>query len=760
LGLDSTQLNQGFQNYNLTVEFNKDKYELSPAPVNQDFAQSGAFVIVSTSPPGRVSVGFISTTAIPATTALGTLFFKRIGSDQSPLVFTVNSFDINDLTEANLPKSFSTGPLDNDPPTLVSSDPPRDATNSLIKDKLVFTFSETVIAGTGSIQLKTAAGTQIESFDAANSNRITRAGAVVTIDPTADLTAGTSYVLSIPSGALKDAAGNSYAGTNLNFSTATAGAVDNTPPTLTLSTPASGTTSVAVAASLSLTFNEAVIAGTGNIELKTAAGTLVESFIAATSNRITRSGAVVTIDPTADLTAGTSYVLSIPSGAVKDAAGNSYAGTNLNFSTATAGAVDNTPPTLTLATPASGTTSVATNTKIVLKFSEAIALGNGEIRLLGAAGVLIQSFNKNSASAVVAGDTLTLSPSVELSKATTYSLQIPAGFIVDIAGNTYSGLASYQITTALPASVELTIATDRSNVDEGGTVNFNLSASAPTDSILSYTITGVTLGDLDGTPLSGPITLDSNRSARLTVKLKADDTTEGIETMVITVAGLSRSVTVNDTSRASITPQNLKGSFGNEVFLMTTGVDSVDGGAGIDTAFVNDVSTEFEFTRQGEKIFMAQKSSQNIDTLIGIERVEFRDRSVALDTDGGPGLAFRLYKAAFNREPDLPGMGYWISRMDQQLDPMELAQRFVDSQEFRSVYGTKPSNAEFVNKIYQNVLGRTADAAGYTWWVNKMNTDSSKTFAKVLADFSESTENKTALAGQLADGVEFLPWLG
>jgi hypothetical protein len=30
----------------------------------------------------------------------------------------------------------------------------------------------------------------------------------------------------------------------------------------------------------------------------------------------------------------------------------------------------------------------------------------------------------------------------------------------------------------------------------------------------------------------------------------------------------------------------------------------------------------------------------------------------------------------------------------------------------------------------------------------------------VLADFSEGTENTTALAGQLDDGVEFLPWLG
>jgi len=546
---------------------------------------------------------------------------------------------------------------------------------------------------------------------------------------------------------------------NSTSGTSGGGTTDTTPPLLSSSDPGSNATVSPSKEFLTLTFNEAIVSGTGAIQLKTAAGTVVESFDVASSPRVTRSGSTVTIDPVDNLLGGTSYLLSVPAGAFKDAAGNNYAGTNLAFSTS-ASTTDLTPPTLALATPASGAIGVATNTKIVLKFSEAIALGNGEIRLLGAGGALVQSFNKNSVSAVVAGDTLTLSPSTELSKASSYTLQIPSGAIVDQAGNAYAGLPNYQITTAALASGELTIATDRSTVDEGGTVNFSLSAAVSAGSVLNYTITGVAAGDIDGTPLSGTINLDSNRSARLSIKLKADDVTEGTETMVLTVAGLSRSVTVNDTSRASIAPQNLKGSFGNEVFLMTTGVDSVDGGVGIDTAFVNNVSTEFEFTRQGEKVFMAQKSSQNIDTLIGIERVEFRDRSVALDTDAGPGQAYRIYKAAFNREPDLPGMGYWISRMDQQLDVMELAQRFVDSQEFQSTYGTKPSNAEFMNKIYQNVLGRAPDAAGYNWWVNKMNTDSSKTFAKVLADFSESTENKTALAGQLADGVEFLPWLG
>ncbi len=546
---------------------------------------------------------------------------------------------------------------------------------------------------------------------------------------------------------------------NSTSGTSGGGQTDTTPPLLSSSDPASNATITPLKELLTLTFNEAIVLGTGTIQLKTAAGSVVESFDVTSSNRVVRTGSTITIDPVNNFTGGTSYILSIPAGAFKDAANNSYAGTNLAFATS-AGVTDVTAPTLALATPSTGATGVSTSAKIVLKFSEAVKLGSGQIRLLGAGGALIQAFDSSGVGVAIAGDTITLSPTAELAKASTYTLQIPSGAIADIAGNAFAGVTSYQFTTASLAAGELTITLDRTTVNEGNTIGFSLASTSTAGSVLNYTLSGVAASDLDGAALSGTLTLNSSRTARLSIKLKADNLTEGTETLVLNIGGITSSVTINDTSVASIAPQNLKGSFGPEVFLMTTGVDSVDGGSGIDTAFVNDDSSEYEFTRQGNKVFMAQKSSQNIDTLIDVERVEFVDLSVALDTDAGPGQAYRIYKAAFNREPDLAGMGYWISRMDNQMDMIELAQRFVDSSEFRTLYGAKPSNAEFVTKVYQNVLGRSPDAAGYTWWVNKMNTDSSKSFAKVLADFSEGTENTTALAGQLDDGVEFLPWLG
>ncbi len=538
------------------------------------------------------------------------------------------------------------------------------------------------------------------------------------------------------------------------------GGADITAPTLSASDPVSGSNISPSKALISLGFSEPVVRGSGTVVLKTASGTTIENFDASSSPRITLSGPVVTIDPFDNFYGSSNYRLVVPAGAFIDEAGNPYAGATIAFTTS-ASTVDIMAPTLALVTPVSGTNSVATDVQIVLEFSEDVALGSGQIRLLGTGGALVQAFDANSSGVTIAGDTITLAPSVELAKASTYTLQLPRGAIVDKAGNAFAGLPSYQFTTAALAAGELRITLDRTSVDEGGTINVTLrAATTAAGTALSYSLSGIGSHDLDGTAMAGTLRLDSARTAELSIKLRADDVTEGTETLVLNVAGVTASVSISDTSRASTTPQTLKGATGAEVFLLSTGVDVVDGGPGQDTAFVNGQASDFKITRQGISVFIAQESSQNIDTLVGIERVEFADRSVALDTEGGPGQAYRIYQAAFDREPDLAGLGYWISRMDQKMDMIELAQRFVDSAEFRTIYGTQPTNADFVYKLYLNVLDRAPDQAGYAWWVNQMNTDPSKSRAKVLADFSESTENKTALAGQLDDGVEFLPWLG
>ena len=98
--------------------------------------------------------------------------------------------------------------------------------------------------------------------------------------------------------------------------------------------------------------------------------------------------------------------------------------------------------------------------------------------------------------------------------------------------------------------------------------------------------------------------------------------------------------------------------------------------------------------------------------------------------------------------------------MDDGMDMVEVAARFIDSDEFRYLYGINPTNGEFLTKVYNNVLDRDPDAGGYDWWMDQLTNNPEKIWQKVLADFSESPENQTNVAELIANGIQFEPWVG
>ena len=534
---------------------------------------------------------------------------------------------------------------------------------------------------------------------------------------------------------------------------------DTTAPLLVTTDPANNTTVSPTKAFLSLNFNEAIVAGTGSIELR-AGSTLVESFDVATSGRISIAGSILTIDPTANLTGSTSYSLSIPAGGVKDAAGNAI-GSSLAFGFATSAAgSDTTAPSLDTASPANAATGVATTSNIELKFSEAVQLGTGEIQLLTSSGSLVESFTTGSNRITVNGDTVIINPSNELATATAYRLNFTGNAVEDLGGNGYTA-ASYSFQTANLQAASLSVTADKTSVNEGQTVVFTVSApSLSTGTSIAYLLEGISLQDLDSGSLSGQIALNAGKTAQLSVRLKADSLLEGPETLTFTAEGLSASTTVIDTSAGSSLAQEIQAGSQGGTIMLSAGPDRVTGSSERDIAFINGSSEDYSIQIQGDKAFIQQESSLNIDTLANVERVQFSDKSVALDIEGVPGQAYRIYKAAFGREPDLEGVGFWISRMEEQdWDLIEVSARFIDSDEFRASYGTNPSDAQYLTKLYENVLGRVPDLGGYNWWLNELETNPEKTRAKVLADFTESVENQDVTAELVAQGISYDPWV-
>ena len=89
---------------------------------------------------------------------------------------------------------------------------------------------------------------------------------------------------------------------------------------------------------------------------------------------------------------------------------------------------------------------------------------------------------------------------------------------------------------------------------------------------------------------------------------------------------------------------------------------------------------------------------------------------------------------------------------------IEISSRFIDSNEFKSIYGTNPTNETFITNLYLNVLDRVPDNSGLAWWVDQLDNNSEKTWEKVLADFSESPENIENNRLELVGGVEYISY--
>ena len=135
-------------------------------------------------------------------------------------------------------------------------------------------------------------------------------------------------------------------------------------------------------------------------------------------------------------------------------------------------------------------------------------------------------------------------------------------------------------------------------------------------------------------------------------------------------------------------------------------------------------------------------------------RVRFSDFTLATDVDGNAGKVYRLYKAAFNRTPDVRGLSYWIEAMDKGTTLDQIAQGFATSTEFRTVYGINPTESEIIARFYQNVLGREGEPVGVAFWVDTLRYKRA-TVAAVLAGFSESPENQFAVYQVIGNGIRY-----
>lgn len=111
-----------------------------------------------------------------------------------------------------------------------------------------------------------------------------------------------------------------------------------------------------------------------------------------------------------------------------------------------------------------------------------------------------------------------------------------------------------------------------------------------------------------------------------------------------------------------------------------------------------------------------------------------------------------LYQAALDRQPDEPGLNYFVGNLHEGQSLQDIARSFYQADEFRSQFA-EFDDASYINRLYLNVLDREADQPGLDYWLNDIQ-NNGRSHADVLVSFAQSAENSDSAESWLA-GLQF-----
>jgi Ca2+-binding RTX toxin-like protein/methionine-rich copper-binding protein CopC len=301
-----------------------------------------------------------------------------------------------------------------------------------------------------------------------------------------------------------------------------------------------------------------------------------------------------------------------------------------------ASTIDAQTPTLTSLSPADNATAVSPTANLVLGFSETVQAGSGNFVIHNANGSVARTIAVTDSSQVtIAGSTVTINPSADLASGSGYYVNIAAGVLKDLAGNSFAGIAgatTYNFTTvAAVYADDFPWATNTNGVvtvngtgargmieavDDADLFKVTLVASA------SY-VFNLARATTDG--LSDPylqlwdssvelVAFDDNSgaagNARITYKATAGGTyylgawDYGPGTGAYTLSAANIGTNGNDMLTGTVDGDSLFGFAGHDTLDGGGGADSMGGGTGNDTYVVDDAGD-----------IVAEKPGEGIDSV-------------------------------------------------------------------------------------------------------------------------------------------------
>lgn len=202
----------------------------------------------------------------------------------------------------------------------------------------------------------------------------------------------------------------------------------------------------------------------------------------------------------------------------------------------------------------------------------------------------------------------------------------------------------------------------------------------------------------------------------------------------------------------------VKTGAGNDVVYAGNGKDTIEGGAGFDVVVVNGKLADYGVKVGSDGTVTLSSTSSTAPGVVMAKDVTFftdadGKNSLTVTSTETQASAVRMYEALLGRSADQAGTHYWLDNVAANGGNVtSVASAFLASSEYQSKMGGA-SDATFVQSLYQNMLGRSADAAGLAYWESTLADGASRASVVVsIVGSAEAQQHDTGvlvIAGQV-----------
>ncbi|MES2900285.1 MAG: DUF4214 domain-containing protein [Pseudomonadota bacterium] len=182
---------------------------------------------------------------------------------------------------------------------------------------------------------------------------------------------------------------------------------------------------------------------------------------------------------------------------------------------------------------------------------------------------------------------------------------------------------------------------------------------------------------------------------------------------------------------------------GADTIVAGFGNSTVKGGTGFEVIKLGGAAADYGVTVINGRAVVTNIGSGIATDIDGVQFIQLGNgETIVLAQNALEAAVTTLYEATFGRTADASGLGYWfdLARSGVALDV--IAEGFVNSAEYQSVFGGQ-SDTDFMTNLFLNTFGRAASAAEIASWTTQLSAGTVLR-SDVLAEFAETAGNNIA----------------